>query len=193
MNILYKHLFLSPNKCIVNMADYSAQTRSLIDLVKYNGRINIIQPPDMSIQMKMTEKIMIANKSTDHRDNVYEDNMLGNVFFSAGNIQIIQNGIRAGVYEKSNGLYVIPNQNINNLKVIMRSTYLQYAEHKPDNITAQVERLNQIVLDYCVPSVYSEAVGYERYCQDQSSLIVPLEQPRNHDRNYRQLEMKPWV
>ena len=175
------------------MADYSTQTRSLLDLVKYNGRINIIQPPDMSIQMKMSEKIMIANKSTDHRDNVYEDNVLGNVFFSAGNIQIIQNGIRAGVYEKSNGLYVIPNQNINNLKIIMRSTYLQYAEHKPDNITAQVERLNQIVLDYCVSSVYSEAVGYERYCQDQSSLIVPLEQPRNHDRNFRQLEMKPWV
>lgn len=193
MNILYNNLFLSPNKCIVSMADYSTQTRSLLDLVKYNGRINIIQPPDMSIQMKMSEKIMIANKSTDHRDNVYEDNVLGNVFFSAGNIQIIQNGIRAGVYEKSNGLYVIPNQNINNLKIIMRSTYLQYAEHKPDNITAQVERLNQIVLDYCVSSVYSEAVGYERYCQDQSSLIVPLEQPRNHDRNFRQLEMKPWV
>ena len=186
-------MFLSPNKCIVSMADYSAQTRSLLDLAKYNGRINIIQPPDRSIQMKMSEKIMIANKSTDHRDNVYEDNVLGNVFFSAGNIQIIQNGIRAGVYEKSNGLYVIPNQNINNLKIIMRSTYLQYAEHKPDNITAQVERLNQIVLDYCVPSVYSEAVGYERYCQDQSSLIVPLEQPRNHDRNFRQLELKPWV
>ncbi len=175
------------------MSQYSTTPTTILDLAKYNGRINIIQPPDMGIQMKMTEKIMIVNKSTDYRDNVFEDNVLSKLFFSAENIQIIQNGIRAGVYEKSNELYIIPNQNVNNLKIIMRSTYLQYAEHKPDGITAQVERLNKIVLDYCIPSVYNEAVGYERYCQDQSSLVVPLEQPRNHDRNYKQLELKPWV
>ena len=68
----------------------------------------------------MVEKIMVTNKSTDYRNattGVFEDNPLASVFFSAGNIQTIQNGIRAGVYEKSNGLYVIPNQNINNLKI----------------------------------------------------------------------------
>ena len=75
----------------------------------------------------------------------------------------------------------------------MRSTYLQYAEHYSDNITKQVERLNKIVLDYCVPSVYNEAVGYERYCQDQSSLVVPIELPKHHDRKYKQLELNPWV
>lgn len=179
------------------MAQYSTSTSiPILDLVKYNGRINIIQPPDMGIQMKMAEKIMTSNKSTDYRDamsGIFEDNMLSAVFFSAGNIQILQNGIRAGVYEKSNGLYVIPNQNVNNLKIIMRSMYIQYALHHPDNITSQVENLNKIVLDYCIPSVYNEAVGYERYCQDQSSLVVPLEQPRNHDRNYKQLELKHWV
>ena len=178
------------------MSQYSetATSRPILDLAKFNGRVNIIQPPDMGIQMKMAEKIMTVNKSTDYRDavtGVFEDNALASVFFSAGNIQIIQNGIRAGVYQKSKGLYVIPNQNANNLKIIMRSTYLQYAEHLPDGITAQVERLNKIVLDYCIPSVYNEAVGYEKYCQDQSSLVVPLEQPSNHDRNYKQLELKP--
>ena len=179
------------------MSQYSTTiSPSILDLAKYNGRVNIMQPPDMSIQMKMAEKIMTTNKSTDYRDamaGVFEDNLLATVFFSAGNMQIIQNGIRAGVYDKSNGLYVIPNQSVNNLKIIMRSTYLQYAEHKPDGIADQVERLNKIVLDYCVPSVYNEAVGYERYRQDQSSLVVPLEQPRNHDRIYKQLELKPWV
>ena len=179
------------------MSQYSSmESTKILNLDKYNGRVNLIQPPDMSIQMKMTEKIMITNKSTDYRNatsGVFEDSILATVFFSAGNIQIIQNGIRAGIYEKSKGLYVIPNQNINNLKIIMRSTYLQYAEHKPTEITAQVERLNKIVLEYCVYSVYNEAVGYERYCQDQSSLVVPLELPSNHDRNFKQLEMKPWV
>ena len=179
------------------MSQYSLSTPTqILDLARFNGRVNLIQPPDISIQMKMVEKIMVTNKSTDYRNatsGVFEDNPLASVFFSAGNIQTLQNGIRAGVYEKSKGLYVIPNQNINNLKIIMRSTYLQYAEHRPDAITVQAERLNKLVLDYCIPSVYNEAVGYERYCQDQSSLAVPLELPSNHDRNFKQLEIKPWV
>ena len=133
------------------MAQYTSnKPTSILDLVKFNGRVNIIQPPDMSIQMKMSEKIMISNKANDYRgalNGVFENNILATVFFSSGNIQILQNGIRAGVYDKSGGLYFIPNQNIDNLKIIMRSTYLQYAEHRPTDITQQVERLNKIVLD----------------------------------------------
>ena len=168
----------------------------ILDLERYNGRVNIIQPPNPNIQFQMAEKISITNRATDYRESItgtFEDNVLAQVFFSAGNVQIIQNGLRAGVYEMSDKKYVIPNQNINNLKIIMRSTYLQYAEHYSDNITKQVERLNKIVLDYCVPSVYNEAVGYERYCQDQSSLVVPIELPKHHDRKYKQLELNPWV
>jgi hypothetical protein len=74
----------------------------------------------------------------------------------------------------------------------MRSIYLQYAEHSPNKITEQVERLNKLVLDYAVPTVYGEAVGYAKYCQDQSTLVVPLELPRHHDRDYKQLELKDW-
>jgi hypothetical protein len=168
----------------------------ILDLERYNGRVNIVQPPDMKLQFQMTEKIMVTNKASSYHDamnGLLEDNILANVFFSEGNIRIIQNGLRAGVYKMSDNKYMIPNQNINNLKIIMRSTYLQHAEHRKDNVTAQVERLNRIVLDYCIPSVYSEAVGYEKYCQDQSSLVVPLELPQHHDRKYKQLEMKPWV
>ena len=88
------------------MSQYSLSTSNqILDLAKFNGRVNLIQPPDMSIQMKMVEKIMVTNKSTDYRNatsGVFEDNPLASVFFSAGNIQTIQNGIRAGVYEKSN-------------------------------------------------------------------------------------------
>ena len=177
-------------------ASISNDTQRILDLERYNGRVNIIQPPDMSLQFQMTEKIMVANKASSYHDamnGILEDNILSRVFFSEGNIQILQNGLRAGVYKMSDGKYVIPNQNINNLKIIMRSTYLQHAEHKNDNITKQVEDLNKIVLTYCIPSVYGEAIGYEKYCQDQSTLVVPLELPQHHDRKYKQLELKPWV
>ena len=174
----------------------SFEQQPILDLERYNGRVNIMQPPDMSLQFKMLEKVNKANVATDFRgavSGILEDNMLSKVFFSAGNIQILQNGMRAGVYEMSDKKYVIPNQNIDNLKIIMRSIYLQYAEHDLENVTKEVSRLNKMVLDYCVPSVFNEAVGYERYRQDQSSLVVPLSMPQQSDRDYKQLETKHFL
>ena len=167
-----------------------------MDAERYNGRINIIEP-DQNIRFKMIEKIALKNKSTNYCDALVgnlEQNVLAQVFFSAGNIQIIQNGLRAGVYKMSNEQFVIAPQNIDALKIVMRSTYMQYAEHRQDiSITKQVEYLNKIVLDYCIPSVYGEAMGYMKYTQDQSTLVVPLDLPLNHDRQYKQLELKPYI
>ena len=172
------------------------QVNKILDMDKYNGRVNIIEPPSPEVLFKMQERLAVKNKTTEFRealDGIWEANVIAQVFFSEGNIQILQNGLRAGVYKKSENRFVIAPQNIDTLKVIMRSIYLQYAEHYADDVTGQVERLNQLVWDYAVPTVYNEAVGYAKYCQDQSSLVVPLEQPRHHDREYKQLELKPWI
>jgi hypothetical protein len=163
--------------------------------VKYNGRINVSEPEDENARFKMFEKISIKNKSTEYREsltNVWENNVLAQVFFSSENIQIIQNAMRKGVYDMSKGEYGVPNQNIDSLKIIMRSTYLQYAEHHPTNITEQVERLNTLVLDYAVPFVYNEAKFYVKYLNDQSTLVVPFQKCAKNDRVYKQLEPKFW-
>lgn len=163
---------------------------------RYNGRVNIIENPDPDAVFKMQERIALKNKATSYSSalagNDLEDNLLARVFFTAGNIQILQNGLRAGVYSMSNNKIVIPPQNIDQLKIVMRSTYLQYAEHMPDDITGQVERLNKIVWDFVVPAVYNEAVGYLKYMQDQSSLVMPMDRPLHIDREYKQLELKAW-
>jgi hypothetical protein len=169
---------------------------SILNLDKYNGRVDIIQEPSIEEKFKMQERISQRNKTTTYYDaltGTWEDNTLSKLFFSSENIQIIQNGLRAGVYKMSNNQFVVPPQNIDNLKIVMRSTYLQYAEHYPDRITEQIERLNQIVLDYCVPYVYNEGVAYVKYAQDQSSLVMPMEVPMPHDREFKQLELKPYV
>jgi hypothetical protein len=169
---------------------------TILNMEKYNGRVNIAQPTDPTAVFKMHERISAKNKSTTYCEALtgnLEWNVLAQVFFSKENIQIIQNGLRAGVYAMSEGKYIIPNQNIENLKIIMRSTYLQYAEHYPTKITQQVERLNNIVLDYAVPAVYGEAVGYSKYIEDQSTLVMPLNHPLNHDRNYKELELRRFL
>lgn len=171
------------------------QNDKILDTTVMNGRVNIIDIPH-DVKFQMQEKIAVKNKASEYREalsGVLENTLLSQVYFSAENIQIIQNALRAGVHKMSNGEIMIPPQNIDTLKIIMRSIYLQYAEHSQDNITAQVERLNKIVLDYAIPNVYNEAEGYIKYCRDQSTLATPMELPKQSDRAFKQLELKPWV
>jgi hypothetical protein len=169
---------------------------NILNLDKNNGRVNILQnQEDPTVLFRMQERIALKNKATEYREalnGTWEDNVLSRAFFSAKNIQILQNAIRAGVYEKSKNKYVVAPPNIDTLKIIMRSTYLTYAEHYPTKLREQIERLNSIVLDYAIPATYNEAVGYLRYIEDQSTLVVPLDLPLNHDRQYKQLELKPF-
>lgn len=178
-----------------NTPESIKQPNRILDLERYNGRINVMQPPNPEIQFKMTERIALKNKATDYRNAVtgmLEETMLSRVFFCAENIEMLQKDMRVGVYTMSKHTYMVPPQNIDNLKTIMRSTFIEHAR-EGDNITIEVARLNKMVLDYCIPSVYNAAVSHEKYLQDQSSLVVPLELPKNHDRDFKQLEIKEWM
>lgn len=160
-----------------------------------NGRINLKEAP-CEEWFAMQEKIAVKNTASEYREALtgnLESNPLSEVFFSSGNIRIIQNGIRAGVYKLSNSTIVVPPQNVDNLKIIMRSVYMQYAEHKPKDITAQVERLNKVVLNYAVKDVYSAAISYQKYIEDQSSLATPLEHPAQVDRDFKQMEFRSFL
>jgi len=174
---------------------HTTENQPILDMDRYNGRVNILDDADPNIRFQMAEKIAIKNKSSEYRDplvGIHEDSVLAQVYFSEGNVQILQNGLRAGVYEKSNQKIVVPPQNIENLKIIMRSIFLQYSEYSNESVTTQVERLNSYVLDYAVNSVYNEAVGYLNYCRDQSSLVVPLERPEV-SREFNSIEFKQFV
>jgi hypothetical protein len=169
--------------------------QSILDMGRFNGRVNIVEPESPDVVFKMQERLAVKNKATEYRNalsGIFEDNLLSKVFFSAENVQILQNGIRAGVYEMSEKKFVIAPQNVDTLKIVMRSIYLQYSEHREYDVTGEIERLNNLVLNYCVPTVFSEAVGYQKYRLDQSTLVVPLELPQHHDREYKQLQLKRW-
>ena len=103
---------------------------------------------------------------------------------------MIQNAIRRGVYERSKEQYLIGNQSEDVLKVIMRSTFLQYSANMPNNIPEQIRSLNKIVVDYAVKQVYGEAQGYMQYLYDASTLVIPLERPVLSTTQSKQLELK---
>jgi hypothetical protein len=158
-----------------------------------NGRVNI-KTPNTSKLFEMYDKIP-AHQCTTFRnptEGLWDETILSKVFFSQQNIQTLQNGIRVGVYNKSNGQYVIGPQDCDVLKIIMRSVYLQNAANLPSNIKEQVEQLNKMVLDYSIQQVYGEAQGYMKYINDVSTLAVPISHPVMANNTDKQLFLKSW-
>ena len=147
-----------------------------------NGRIDLInktQGPDIQHLFAIYDKIP-ANQCTTFRDATvgqWEETLLSKHYFSKQNMEILQNGIRAGVYYKSNRQYTVGPQDCDALKIIMRGVFLQHATNQPDRIAEQIQKLNEIVLEYCIRTVYSEAQGYIKYLHDVSTLAVPMSNP----------------
>lgn len=159
-----------------------------------NGRVNILGP-NIEQRFSMSDRIPINSTNYSFRDAMtgnWYDTKLSIAFFSVQNIAIIQNGIRAGVYNKSNQQYVIGEQNINELQMIMRGIFLQYSKNLPAGIPTQISDLNKLVLDYAINQVWGEADGYMKYKRDASTLVVPLALPILSYSNDKQLELKPW-
>ena len=158
-----------------------------------NGRVNI-QSPNTNHLFSMYDKIPAQQCSTfrNPTEGLWDDTILSKAFFSKENIHIIQNGIRAGVYHKSKGQYIIAPQDCDSLKIIMRSIFLQHASNQFNHISKQIKELNQMVFNYCIAQIYSEAQGYMKYVSDVSTLVVPIAHPVMADNNDRELVMKPW-
>ena len=158
-----------------------------------NGRVDI-KTANTSTLFEMYDKIP-AHQCTTFRnptEGLWDESSLSNAYFSHQNIQILQNGIRAGVYHKSNGQYTIGPQDCDSLKIVMRSVFLQNSANQPNNIPQQIENLNKMVLNFCIQQVYSEAQGYMKYIDDVSTLVVPIAHPVLASQNDRQLELKKW-
>ena len=156
-----------------------------------NGRVDITGYNPFA-RFQMHDKI--SNNSTSFRDALtgnWETSNLSSAFFSSANIRILQNGIKAGVYKKSNGRFTIADQDEDTLKIIMRSIFLQHSTNLPNNISQQVAAINKMVIDYSVPQIYGEAVSYVKYKNDVSTLVVPIDRPTSTYEN-NTLEWKKW-
>ena len=162
--------------------------------MKNNGRVDILQPPDSISQFKLYDKNITKSTSyTDAVQGIFYNTSLSDTYFSSDNVQIIQNGIRAGVYKMSKNKLVIAPQNIDTIKIIMRSIFLQHSINSPSGIKEQIERLNNLVLEYAIPKVYGEAIGYINYKKDSSTIATPINRPTMCRVNDKQLEEHPWL
>lgn len=145
---------------------------------EHKGRINLDRTENG--RPFFIQDLIPKNEKTNYfnaTQHMTSPSVLSNVFFSGENIEIIQNGIRAGVYKMSKQTHIIDKQDYDQIKIVMRSVFLQYSLHQQHNIAEQIDSLNKIVLDYCVPKVYNELVSYLKYKEDITTLPVPQDNP----------------
>lgn len=103
-----------------------------------------------------------------------QSNPLSDLYFSAKNVDALQQGIRYSVYVKSGNQHVIDKQSDTDLKIVMRSVWLEYSKNLPYDIVGQVKDMNAKVLEYCVERILQEINMYMHYRVDISQNYQPL-------------------
>lgn len=150
---------------------------------KSHGRVNLSDGTETSSLEKYPgfsyEKTAEDNFQNDMLRGNWEKDSLSSAFFSSKNVNVIQNLIRRTVYEKSKSKgYVIDDQSVDELKIIMRAMFLQYARHSGSvSIQAQINDLNNRVVDWSVPHILSAVDHYFYYLKDIDTLPTPMALP----------------
>jgi hypothetical protein len=142
-----------------------------------------------------TQTAVEPDFQTDMLRGNWEATPVSRSFFSAENVERIQMLIRKGVYDRSGEKkYVIDKQSVDELKIIMRAIYYQYARNLPSDVAGQVGDLNVKVVDWSVPHILSAVDHYQYYLNDISHMPVPLAQPQHLSRaGTKSLPMQPFM
>ena len=77
----------------------------------------------------------------------------------------------------SNGRFDIGRQSDDDLKMIMRSYYLQYAENNPRRVAEELEMLNDRVVNFSANRIMVEVEAYNYYRKDILDFPAPIANP----------------
>lgn len=135
------------------------------------GRIDLNNPNENGTPFFIQDKIQ-KNEKTNYSNamqGLMENSLLSITFFSYSNIENLQNMLRSQIYKLTNNQYKIDYQDNDQLKIVMRSVFLQHSLNHSDKIEEQINTLNKKVLEYTVPQVHNELISYIKYKKDISS------------------------
>jgi len=112
---------------------------------------------------------------------VSEDDLgiLEKMFFSKENVDLINKQLILNVFKKTKGTFKICPQKEENLIIVMRYFYLEYARHLPYNFKEQIKELNCMVVGEILPTVITNADSRIGYMRDISTQPVGPPLPIN--------------
>lgn len=178
-------------------ADIPTDTRTLQEISKERGQRltksnlgDLVSPGSYKFN---TNEEYVSGSNTRHLfKNLYGETLLTFLFFSKKNIDNIQDILKFVVHRETS--YIIDNQSVNELLIIMRALFLEYSLHPKliteemsekersellKKYTAEVARLNMIVINQVVPKIISQIQQYVDYLRDASEQPYYMDKPKN--------------
>jgi hypothetical protein len=148
------------------------------DIYQHNGNVDHIMVNN-DIQLDEGKSM---NCSEDILSGVLEETLLSKYFFSDDNVMNIQKLLRYEFFKEKN--VTIDTQSNITLLTIMRGIYLKYsnsADNTLDRIKLQIQKLNDMVVQYSLSKMYSNYDMHVHYLDEINSLpsVMPLPQPNN--------------
>jgi len=164
------------NKYTQSIEDKLNEKKQKIKEYPSNGYVNLSSVENCGQKFNLYNEQTNGNNlySEESMKNVFCKSKLSNIYFSSENINLLHDIIRYQVYVRSNKNHVIGRQSDVELKIIMRSIYLQYGKNLPTKIKEQVAELNELVVNECIDPILSAVEQYYGYLKNISEAPVPL-------------------
>ena len=178
--------------------DYASVENSISMMAQgamLNGRVDLMSPlPRFNIPTYQQTSVNNTRYAQEATNGQLVVNEVSSLFFSEGNINALQDGIRYRVWVETNGKHTIGRQSDQELKIVMRSMYFQHSKNTYGDCVGQVRTLNGKVLDWVVPEVLSNLLQYSTYRKDASTLPMPLERAQlSTTKGTKVLEVKSFM
>lgn len=175
-----------------NFADAMSSIEVFTEGLMKNGRVDLMsQMPTFNIANYQSAQPNNARYASEATAGISTPNETSRLYFSPENIDALHEAIRYRIYVETKGKYVIGRQSDVELKIVMRSIYLQTGIMADMGCIAAVRSLNTKVLEWVVPEVLSNLLQYEKYRIDASTLPMPMEHaPLMTSKGTKTLEFK---
>jgi hypothetical protein len=160
------------------LADFYTKT-AIPNAPKHTGRLPLSdQETKLSVPaapLFAPEPYMVPERVAEQIHYRHTNTDLNSRFFSEENVDRIQLQIQGAVFAMVGAR--IDRQSDADLKMIMRSYYLQYARNDPSQVAEELDELNQRVVGFCSNRIAVEVEAYRYYRKDILDFPAPIEHP----------------
>lgn len=108
------------------------------------------------------------------------DDELSHIFYSDENVARVQKLLKQEVFLRTKGQFRLDeDQDENDILVVMKSVFDEYAKHLPYKIIHQVKALNKKTIEAIIPGVITNVKQTHAYLQEINGPIKPIDRPVN--------------
>ena len=164
-----------------SLSDFYTQT-AIPNAPKHTGRLPLSGDEEKStlppFSLTANEPYVVPSRVAEQMQYRHEATPLNTVYFSEANVENLQREIAGAVLMMSGSKrYIIGPQSVADLKTVMRSYYLQYAQNDPARVSEELQLLNNRVIGWCSNNIMVEIEAYKYYRKDIEDFPAPIERP----------------